>query len=184
MAASIWKKISESSQKVGWRIITEKVFLNPDGEEQSFTTFYKTGGESIAVIALTKENQVIIARQFRPGPELVFDELPGGFAEEGEELQSAALREFSEETGYTTDAPLEYLGEVYRDAYSNNRNRYYLARDCYQVSKQQLDHGEYVEITMISIDNLIANAKDAKMSDAAAVLLAYETLRKIEHEAA
>ena len=57
-------------------------------------------GPSTAVFALTTSNQVILARQFRPGPNAVLDELPGGAIEGGETPEQAGERELLEETGY------------------------------------------------------------------------------------
>lgn len=45
-------------------------------------------------------------------------EIPGGLVDDGESIEGAARRELHEETGYTAEKMI-YLGEVFKDAYSN-----------------------------------------------------------------
>lgn len=173
-----WRKLSEKVRKIGYRTLVFKEFVIPDGSRKEFTTYSKIGSRDVAVIALTKDKQVIIARQFRPGPEKVMDELPGGDAEPGETDEAVAKRELLEETGYVIGG-IEYLGPAYRDAYSNAQVHYFIAYDCTQESQQRLDIGEFIEAITITIPDLLENARQGNMTDAAAVLLAYEKLQEI-----
>lgn len=153
----------------------------PDGLEDEYTTYGAPGSQSAAVIALTPNHQVVIARQFRPGPEKVFDELPGGAVEKDESPLKAACRELKEETGYEPGR-IEPLGTDWRDAYTNIRSNYFIAYDCVKTDDPNPDDREFVELALITIDELLHNAKHARMSDSPAVLLAYETLRNIQSE--
>ena len=176
-----WDKQSETSQKIGYKTIVDKIYRLPNDHKAVYTTWGIVGGNNAAVVALTPDNQVVIARQFRPGPEKIFDELPGGGVDQGEEPIAAAARELLEETGYASDEPLESIGVAYRDAYSNETNHYYVARNCRQInSEQNLDEGELVDICLIDVDTLLSNAKQGKMSDAVAVLMAYDTLKLLQ----
>ncbi len=174
-----WKKVSERIEKIGYKKVTLKDFEMPDGEQAQYTT-WGTATNNAAVIALTPEREVIVARQFRPGPERILDELPGGAVEVGEDPTKAAERELLEETGYTPGQPLKFLGVGCRDAYTSETNYYYLALDCYKIAEQSLDDYEYVAIERITIDALIQNAKTAHMSDGIAVLMAYEDLQELK----
>ena len=176
-----WPKINETVHKIGWKVIIRKYFMMPDGEPAEYTTVGKIGAQNGAVIALTEDNQVVVARQFRPGPERVLDELPGGRIDEGEEPVVGVLRELLEETGYSsTEQPIS-LGAVCRDAYINETSNYFLLRNCKQLEQPKPDDREFVEPALISIATLIANAKTGKMSDIPAVLLAYDTLKEIQN---
>ncbi len=177
-----WKKLREEIESVRFRKLTHKFFQMPDGSEAEFTTLH-IKSNNVAIIALTEKSNVILAQQFRPGPEFIMEELPGGDAGVSEDLASAALRELKEETGYTTDRPLIYLGKAYRNAYSNETDNYFLALGCKRVSGQELDKDEFVKVVEVSIDTLIENAKTGKMSDAPAVLMAYEKLMEIKNGA-
>ncbi|HVV67357.1 MAG TPA: NUDIX hydrolase [Candidatus Saccharimonadales bacterium] len=181
MNQPIWKRIGPTTKVSGqFRTILTKTFRLPDGSQQRFDTYDKEGVFHAGTIALTEDNKVIVARQFRPGPEMYMDEIPGGTGEGDEEPQQAALRELEEETGYKP-ASIEYLGQARKDAYMNATWHYFLALGCAPTAAgQHLDERERVEIRFISIAELIENAKAGKLTDAAAVLMAYEKLKKLQ----
>lgn len=171
-----WKRIESTEvHKVGWRTIVTKHFVAPDGKELVFDTIDVEGREFVAVVALTDDNKVIVARQFRPGPEKIFDELPGGFVDKGEELEEAMRREFMEETGYEA-GQMQYLGGYHKDTYMNATWHIFFATGCKQKTDPNLGETEHVEVRLISIDELIANAKADNMTDQVGVLMAYDYL--------
>lgn len=175
-----WPRTSEPEEiKIGWRRLVRKVFLDPAGVEQEYYTKDSLDSISIATIALTPDNKVIVAEQFRPGPELIFEELPGGGHDKGETHEEAARRELHEETGYAAGT-MTYLGKVHKDAYTNTTWHYFLATDCVTDGKQHTDDGEFINIKEISISQLFANARAGMMSDVDAVFLAYDTLKELE----
>jgi ADP-ribose pyrophosphatase len=178
---NIWKRIEPTVvNKVGWRTVVTKTFIMPDGKEASFDTFGPEDQHFAAVIGLTPENQVIIARQFRVGPEIVMDELPGGFVDKGESPEAAASREFQEETGYTAN-DLTYLGSYNKDTYMNATWHVFLAKNCAPSGRaQELENEEHVDIDLISVSRLIENAKTNRMTDAVAVLMAYDQLLELQ----
>jgi ADP-ribose pyrophosphatase len=173
-------------QTVGNRYKEEAVIKNfqtEDGATHEFTTLYQEGQHSGAVIALTPKNEVIISYQFRAGPERWLYELPGGMFNDGENTESAALRELHEETGYVPKKTT-FLGTTCRDSYMNATWFYYLATGCRRASDgQHLDAEERAqgeEVRLISISQLLYNAMHNQMSDPAAVLMAYETLKNLQ----
>ncbi len=177
-----WKRIEPTKvTKVGWRKITTKTFEMPDGEVTTFDTLHADGQEFAAIIAVTEDKKIVIARQFRPGPELVMDELPGGFVDPGETPEISAKRELLEETGYLAEN-VRYLGAIHKDTYMNAIWHVLLAMDCKKVVDPEHGYTEHIEIDLISIDQLIANAKNDKMSDHAAILLAYDDLMKLKED--
>lgn len=167
------------------KVAVVKTFRSDDGQIHEFTTWGKEGTRCGAVIAITRDKQVIVSYEFRAGPERWMQELPGGNFNDGEDLGQAAMRELKEETGYVSDN-VEYLGESSRDAYTNGKWHYYLATDCYLSKEgQNLDEEEVeqgLEVQFISIDQLIENARTDQMTDQVAVLMAYERLQEIKNE--
>ena len=177
-----WPHVAEPEIiKVGWRTLVRKIFLSPSGTKDEYVTMGKPGGVAIATIALTDQHKVVVAEQFRPGPEEVMHELPGGLCEAEESHEDAARRELHEETGYVAGR-IEYLGPVYKDAYSNTTWHFFIAYDCRQVGDQHTDEGEYIEVHEITIDELFENARTGKMTDVEAVFLAYDKLKNIKEE--
>jgi ADP-ribose pyrophosphatase len=177
-----WKRIEPTKvDKIGWRTIVTKTFEMPDGQVAEFQTIGGEGRHCIAAIALTPDNQVIVARQFRPGPEKIFDELPGGGVEALDtDYETAARRELLEETGYEAGV-IDFLGDVYKDANTNTTWHYFVARDCTPHARgQQLDDNEHVEVRLITIDQFLKNARNGRMTDIGAVFLAYERLLKLK----
>ncbi len=172
-----WQRIEPTTRtKVGWRTVVTKTFLMSNGEKTSFDTFGNEGQEFVAVLALTHDNKVIIARQSRVGPEKVMEELPGGFVDSGEDLEAAARREFLEETGYAV-GDIEYLGTYPKDGYMNAVWHVFYATGCVPATQQELEREEHIELDLISIPRLIENAKSGNMTDAVAVLMALDKLQ-------
>lgn len=164
----------------GYRTLVEKAFVLPNGETKTFVTKDSEDAAAVAVIGLTKQKEVIVVNIFRPGPEQLMQEIPGGGVEKGEDLEQAARREFLEETGHAIGS-IAYLGFSRYDAYTNGKRHYFLGRDCYpSESGQKLDAEEHLTVEKVPISQLIDNAKQGLMTDPGAVLLAYDTLREIE----
>jgi ADP-ribose pyrophosphatase len=174
-----WKRIEPTiKHKIGYKNFVTKTFIQPNGNLVDYTTIAPENQHCIATIALTPDNKVIVARQYRPGPEKILDELPGGGVEahDNGDYAIAAERELKEETGYVPET-IEYLGDAYKDAYTNITWHFYFATGCtLHKDGQQLDETEHVDVHLISIEQLLENAKNARMTDTEAVLLAYEKL--------
>lgn len=177
-----WEKaLPDEIVKVGWRTLVRKTFVRPDGETAEYITKEAPGARSGAVIALTPEKKVIVAEQFRPGPEKIMQELPGGGIKVGEDAKKAVMRELLEETGYTSEE-VECICTSHKDAYTNAEWHFYIALDCRQVREQELDEGEFVNVKLITIEELFDNARNARMTDTSAMFFAYDRLMQLNKE--
>ncbi len=98
-----WALLAETEHRgpAGFLRLLERRFRLPSGRESRWDIL--DSGDTVAVLAVTDSGRVVLARQFRPGPMTVMDELPGGFVDDGETPVVAAARELLEETGYVGD---------------------------------------------------------------------------------
>lgn len=104
-----------------------------------------SSGNAVAVIPMTKENNVILIVEPR-----VFTKrtvgigIPAGYVEEGEDKIVAITRELREETGYEPKSLIS-LGGFYQDeGCSSAYNNLFIAKDCEKKYEQSLDKDEYV----------------------------------------
>ena len=156
-----WKKVHEETGSVGRRKFVNRVFLRPDGEKSEFIII--DSGRPVCVFAITEDQQVILAKQFRPGPEEVLLELPGGFPEEGESPFDAARRELLEETGYVGD--LIQIGEHLESAYDTRRTQDFVATNCKKGAEPHLDKEEIIEVVLMSLAEFRNHLRKGKLSD-------------------
>ncbi|HBV02594.1 MAG TPA: NUDIX hydrolase [Candidatus Komeilibacteria bacterium] len=157
-----WKKLKETEIfNSGHRSIIRKTFRLPDGEISDFDI--KNEGKAAAVLALTSFGQVIAVEQFRPGPEEVLWELPGGACERDETPAKAITRELLEETGYAGD--LTFIGAHYHCAYSSRIKYGFVAVNCYQVHPQDLDKNEFAVIKLLTLKEFKKYLKTGKLTD-------------------
>ncbi|HEY5924848.1 MAG TPA: NUDIX hydrolase [Kofleriaceae bacterium] len=105
----------------------------------------------VNVIALTRDEQVVLIRQYRVGVGRVCLEIPGGMVDPGEDAQTAAARELVEETGYTAQR-WEHLGSVAPNpALQNNTLHSYLAFDAELTHGQKLEGSEVVTVETVPL---------------------------------
>ena len=118
----------------------------------------------VTILALTKEKEAILIRQYRHGVQKVIWELPGGAVEENETPLEGAHRELLEETGYASETFIE-TGRVYPNPASHTNIHYsYLAIDAQKVSKQRLDNTEDIDVSLFPFDTAITMAKNGELS--------------------
>lgn len=121
----------------------------------------------VNIIALTKDREVILEKQYRHGAGQVMLEIPAGIMDEEDESPlQAAQRELLEETGYTSDKFIE-VGRAYPNPATHNNLTYsFLALDVEKVRQQHLDDTEEIEVSLIPFDKLIVMAKEGGLPQA------------------
>jgi ADP-ribose pyrophosphatase len=169
---------SPQETKVGWRTITRKEYFFPDGSLHEFDLVGKLSDRGAIVLGLTSDYSVVVAEQFRPGPNRAMNELPGGMIEEGEDPEVAARREFREETGYEAGT-MELLGVAHHDGFATAPDIYFIAFDCRKVDEPALDPNEWIVPKEMTIADFLQSAKEGRVTDTAAVLMAYDRLQAL-----
>ncbi|MFA5986446.1 MAG: NUDIX hydrolase [Parcubacteria group bacterium] len=159
------KKWEELSREIVFqkysRKIEKVVFRMPDGKENEF--YIKKEGPSVGILALTKNNEAILVKQFRPGPNEILNELPGGYVDKDETPEQAAERELLEETGYRGKATL--VTEAFDCAYSTMRRYCVVVTECEKVTEQKLDQTEFMEVILSSLEDFKIMLRTGKNTD-------------------
>ena len=117
----------------------------------------------VNAVALTKENQLILVRQYRFAAEIISLEVPGGVIDDGEDPETAIVRELIEETGYTFES-CEQIAVLYPNpATSTNKTFTYLLKGGVKTHEQHLDEHEILNVELYSIDEVKQLLKDNKI---------------------
>ena len=143
----------------------------PNGAES--TREYITHPGAVTVLALLDNGKLLLERQFRYPLGRVFLELPAGKIDDGEEALVAAKRELLEETGYTAD-DWRHLGVMHPCiGYSDERIEIFLARRLSQVSGQQLDHNEFLDVLEMTPNEVSEAIRQGMITDAKTITALY-----------
>ena len=126
----------------------DKVEL-PDGRviEEYYVLEYP---DWVNVIAITKEGQFVMERQYRHGLGVHSTELPCGVMEKGEEPLEAARRELLEETGYAGGEWTKLMAIGPNPGSQNNLTHCFLAVGVEKIAEQSLDDTEELTVHLMS----------------------------------
>ena len=131
----------------------------------------------VITLALTRQQEVVMIRQYRHGTEQVCLELPGGLVDPDDASpELSARRELLEETGFTV-SNIRLIGECYpQPAILSNRCFFYLAEGAVKSQQQNMDAGEDIEILTIPLDKIRTKIENKEI-DHGMVLLAFYFFR-------
>jgi len=157
-----WEELKRSlAYKKYSRKIEEVIFRLPNGDESDF--YIKREGPATSILALTPNNEVLLVRQFRPGPNKVLLEIPGGYIDEGEESIEAARRELLEETGYT--GTVKFVVEALDDAYSTMKRSCFVATNCKKIAEPENTATEQTEVVLMSLEEFRVHLRSGQLTD-------------------
>jgi ADP-ribose pyrophosphatase len=154
-----WRKLEERVVYERFRRIVSRAFELPDGGIADFEV--TDGPDTVAVLALTEDDQVVLVREFRPGPEELILELPGGLIDPGQTPEEAARRELLEETGY--EGKIAHVGSLLVDAYSTFSKHAFIATGCRKVTKPA--EGELTEPVLMPLAEFREHLRGGRLTD-------------------
>lgn len=157
-----WEELSREVvfSKYGKKV--EKVmFKLPDGKELAY--YIKKEGPAVCCLALTSDNKIILAKQYRPGPQKIVIELPGGYADSNEKVELSMARELLEETGYQGNTQL--ITVCLDDAYSTMERYCFVITDCKKIAEPKWDDDEFIDIELVTIEEFKKILRSGQMTD-------------------
>jgi len=168
-----WKKVREEMLHEGYQRVVRRHFERPDGRTADFEV--RQVHDVVCLVARTVAGTFLIARQYRPGPERIVDDLPAGGVDPGEAPEAAARRELLEETGYAAGT-LRFVGSNPVSAYSTNLRHTFVATECRKVAEPQNDLREHVELLELSLEAFRAHLRSGNLTDVGAGYLGLDAL--------
>lgn len=168
-----WKELSREVvfKKYSW-LIQKRVYKLPSGDEADF--YIRSAKSGACVLAITEDNKVVTVKQYRPGPDQIYNELPGGIVDVDEDPKDAGMRELKEETGYSGD--VVWCGQWQNDAYTQQQRNIIVATNCKKVSGPELDSTEFAEVELMEVKDFVAQARIGKLTDTAGAMLGLDYL--------
>ncbi len=132
-------------------------FVDGGGNQNIWETVRrKTHGNSMAIVAITKDREIILEKTFRVPLNCYVFELPAGLIDKkGESEPEAIRRELLEETGYQVNSLEELVQGPLNTALLDDIMVIYLGTDAYLVQKPQLEDTEDIEVVKIPLDNFL-----------------------------
>jgi ADP-ribose pyrophosphatase len=170
-----WQITSQRPGSAGYINVVTREYDRPDGTRATWDVV--EDADAAAVVAFTPDGDVVLVRQFRPGPGRVLDELPGGFIEPGETPVAAAARELREETGY--QGATEIVGSCWLMASSTRRQYVAVARDCVRVGEPMLDAEELCEPVVVSFAEFRRHIRTGQLTDTDLAYLALDHIGRL-----
>jgi len=157
-----WREVGERDKPAGFLKVRCRTYRYPNGNEADWDIL--VGGNTVAVVALTADDQVVLVRQFRPGPGKVLLELPGGIAADGEAPAAAAARELLEETGYEAET-IEIVASTFLAAYATHLRHAALARGCRKTREPEPDEDEFAVTVTMPVPEFIRHVLGGQLTD-------------------
>ena len=169
------KLISEENKYTGKRFkIIQRIYEREDG--LNYIRDCVEPGNSVIILPINEENEIIFEEQFREAINKLTLELPAGMIDIGESPEVAAKRELEEETGILANK-IEFLMEYYPSAGYTNEKVYIFVAKNFQKGKIHLDQTEEIlSIKKIDFNKCLKMALNVEFEHASinlAILMYY-----------
>ena len=153
------------------KLVLKDVLL-PNGKTAKREVVAHSGG--VGVIALTKDDEILLVKQFRSPYEKTVMEIPAGKKEPGEDPLECGKRELLEETGFTAEEFIP-LGELYPSpGYCGEIIHLFLAIGL-NKSNQNLDEDEFLTVLKIPFSEALDMVMSGEICDSKTMVAILKT---------
>ena len=133
----------------------------------------------VGVLPMDEEGCVYLVRQYRSGAGEFSTEIPAGKLELDEDHFDCAVRELSEETGFSAQN-LKYLGFIYpTPAYDTEKIHIYLATGL-KAGNAHPDEGEELELIKLSLFDAVDMIIKGEITDAKTIIALLRAERELK----
>jgi len=169
----VWKVLESLTKKIHRFTINLDQIELPNKERITFS--YVDFAKGVCILPITREDRVVMIKQYRHAVKSWQWELPAGAIDQGEEPFEAAKRELEEETGYTASHWIP-LGSFYPSPGSTSEEIFLFAATGLEKGEQQLEGSEQINLYELSKEELKALIRDGEFRHGGgmAAILRYE----------
>lgn len=136
----------------------------PDGS--TFDMYRLHFDDEVLVVALTKNQEIVLTRQYRHGVQEEIWEIPGGSVDKGESPLESAKRELMEETGFASHTFIEVGHGSPVPAIFTNTVYYFLALDAERIGEQSAWDAKFIDVVLTPLEEVITMAKRGDLPSA------------------
>lgn len=172
MSIQKWKLLSKKVVLDNkWFPVEERTYQLPDGKIiDDFTV--TTLGDVAMMVAITKDNKVVLVRQYKPGADEIMIQLPAGRVEANHaDMRETARHELEEETGIKVAKDRLRIFAKLRgfSTKATEKVYYYFVDNCEFNSHQDLDPTEEIEVLTVSFEEMDRLIESGEISCAMAI---------------
>lgn len=150
-----WKFISRTTLLDHPRLqIVEDTVQLPNGVMTQYLRHLPAAHHSVAVIAVNEELQILLQQEYSYPPDEILWQLPGGSIVNQEAPEEAALRELSEESGYTADYA-QILGFFYTNNRRSDEKQFVVVCKNLRPQKLDADPEEFIRSRWYSVTDVL-----------------------------
>lgn len=172
-----WKIIKETDVSPSkWFPVMQHTVELPNGTIID-DYFISPMGKVAMVLPITKDNEIILVKQYKHALGEILVELPAGFQQKNKTLEESALAELEEEVGIrTTLENLVFLGKAANNPTKTTHvTHYYLAKDLEFNARQNFDVTEEIELVKVTPQKAVSMVESGEIwvaDSIAAIMLA------------
>ena len=138
----------------------------PNGKQSLREVADHPGG--VAIVAIDNRGNLLTVKQYRYVFSRVFEEIPAGKLERGEDPYEAALRELREETGATPRRFTE-LGPLVVSPGAYGEVLYLFLAEGLDIGKTSPDEDEFLELNKTPFEQMVNRVLSGELTDAKTV---------------